>query len=111
VSRLAQLEARRQTLLARCDAQRADLAGRLSELQPRRAALAAVAGAGAAGGALAARHPLWLAAIAALAFFGRTRDVAQLLIRARTVLSVVSRTVQLLRALRAQRAERGAGAS
>lgn len=111
MSRSAELQARRRTLLARCEIQRVELAARLLELrnEPRRRAQAAVAGAGAAGAALAARHPGWIAALAALALLGRTREVLTLLVWVRTALSVAARTGQVLRLIGSLRKERAAG--
>ena len=105
---MARLEARRRTLLAQCAAQRDDLAARLSELkqEPLRRAQAAVAGAGTAGATFAGRHPLWIAALAALTVLGRTREVLTLLVWARTALSVATRAAQLLRLIGSLRTRR-----
>ena len=63
MSRTSDLEARRRTLLARCEEQRAELAYRLEQLRPS----AQVAGWGARAPGLAANHPLaWLAAVAGI---------------------------------------------
>jgi hypothetical protein len=110
MTRMRELEARRKMLLARCEAQRAELAQRMAQLhrQSRPATLAA----GAAGGSLTspARHPLaWIGALGALMLLGRTREVLKLLIWARTALTVASRTAQMLRLVRELRRRRPAG--
>jgi len=100
VRRLSELEARRQALLERCEAQRAELGSRFAQLGPRRWAQA-VAGSAAAGavGALRSqkRHPLaWVVAVAALLLLRRPRDALSLLVRARGALSVAMRAAQML---------------
>jgi len=113
VTRLAELEARRQTLLARCEAQRAELAQRMMQLH-RRSRPATLA-AGAADGGIGAemepgRHPLaWIAALGALMLLGRTREVLKLLVWVRAALSVASRAAQILRLIRDLRARRAGG--
>jgi len=85
-------------LLARCEAQRAELAQRMAQLhgQSRPAALAAAAGAG--------RHPLaWIAVLGCLMLLGRTREVLKLLVWARVALTVAARSAQLLRLVRGLR--------
>jgi hypothetical protein len=110
VSRLAELEARRRTLLARCEAQRAELAQRMMQLhrQSRPATLAAGPG-GVGGFGEPGRHPLaWIAALGALMLLGRTRDVLKLLVWARAALSLASRAAQVVRLFRElRRAGRG----
>jgi hypothetical protein len=110
VSRMAELEARRQTLLALCEVQRIELARRIAQLpgDPDRA--------GAAGAqilrALArpGRHPLaWIATLAALSLLGRTRNVLTLLAWVRTALTLadrVAKVVGIVSALRSRRRER-----
>jgi hypothetical protein len=101
VTRMAELEARRQMLLVRCEAQRAELAQRMAQLhqQSRPATLAASAGGG--NGGAPARHPLaWIGVLGALMLLGRTREVLKLLVWARTALAVASRAAQLLRVVR-----------
>jgi len=95
---LTELAARRRALLARCEAQRAELSWRLAELSPRRwtRALASGLNVGAAGSG-PARHPLaWVLAAAALLLLRRPRDALALLARARGTLSLVSRATQVL---------------
>jgi hypothetical protein len=110
VTRLADLEARRRTLLARCEAQRAELAQRMMQLH-QRSRPATLAAGGAGGGDLAdpGKHPLaWIAALGALMLLGRTREVLKLLVWARAVLAAASRAAQFLRMVRELRARRAA---
>jgi hypothetical protein len=107
MKRLSELEARRRELLARCEAQRAELSGRFGQLGPRRWAQA-VAGSAAAGaiGALRSqrRHPLaWVVAVAALLLLRRPRDALSLLVRARGALALVAQVTSLLGRLRRKR--------
>jgi hypothetical protein len=108
VTRLAELEARRRTLLARCEAQRAELAQRLMQLHHRSRPATLAAGGGDFGDlAQPGRHPLaWIAALGALMLLGRTREVLKLLVWARAALSVASRAAQVLRLIRDLRARR-----
>lgn len=107
MSRRAELEARRRVLLERCTAQRSDLAQRFANL---RGVGRGLAGLGAAGeGERPARHPLaWIATLAALSFFGRTRDVLTVLAWVRTALSIASRAAQVLGMVGEVRARRTA---
>lgn len=111
MSRLKQLEARRRLLIARCAAQRVELAERLAELDP----LTLLRGSGPAGGASALRHPLaWAAALAGLLFLGRTREVLTFVLWVRSALSLAGRIAQLLRLaaqLRSPRTDREPGAA
>ena len=100
MKRLAELEARRQELLARCDSERAELAWRLAQLGPKRWAQA-LAGSAASGavGALRSqkRHPLaWVVAVAALLLLRRPRDALFLLGRARGAISLIARATEVL---------------
>jgi hypothetical protein len=100
VSRLAQLEARRLVLLARCEAQRAELSARAADLtaMPRRWLKGGLLG-GLAGGAGArpTTHPLaWIAALAGAMLLGRTREVLTFMVWTRSALSLVSRVTQVL---------------
>lgn len=105
MSRMKQLEARRRTLLKRCEAQRQELAARLAQLNP----LSALRGSadGSAAGKL--RHPLaWAAALAGLLFLGRAREVLTFVLWIRSALALAGRAahlVRLLTQLRASRAE------
>ena len=111
MKRLAELEARRRTLLARCEEQRTELSWRFGQLGPRRwvqafAGRAAEGGsAGGTGGRV--RHPLvWVLAAAALLLLRRPREALSLLARARGALSLLTRTaevVSLVGALRRRR--------
>jgi len=108
--RLSELEKRRRELLAQCDAQRAELAWRLSKLGPRRWAQA-LAGSAAAGavGALRAqkRHPLaWIVAVGALLLLRRPREALSLLARARGALTLVARATEVLGVVAALRGNR-----
>ena len=106
MSRVKQLEARRRVLIARCAAQRVELAERLAELNP----LTLLLGVGASHGRPGLRHPLaWAAALAGLLFLGRTREVLTFVLWARSALSLAGRIAQLVRLvtdLRAPRAGR-----
>jgi hypothetical protein len=99
MSRLKQLEARRQVLLGRCEEQREELAARLAQLSP--AALLHGSGITRLG------HPLaWAAALAAMLFFGRTRKVLTAVLWMRSVLAFARRASQLVRLLTQARAPR-----
>ncbi|HTC15565.1 MAG TPA: hypothetical protein VK695_07180 [Steroidobacteraceae bacterium] len=94
--RTSDLEQRRQALLMRCEAQRAELSVRLAQAVPRplRGLLAARDAPGSAAGA--ARHPLaWLAALAGLMVFGRAREVLTFFVWTRSALTLVSRLTQV----------------
>ena len=101
MSRIKQLEARRRTLVRRCEAQREELAARLARLNPlpgRRLAD------GSAGGL---RHPLaWAAALAGLLFLGRTREVLTFVLWVRSALTLAGRAARLVRLLTQLRAPR-----
>ena len=109
--RLAELEARRRTLLARCEAQRGELSWRFAQLGPRRwvqalaGRFAEARGTGEAAGRV--RHPLaWVLAAAALLLLRRPRDALSLLVRARGALSLITRTAQVLSVVGALRRRR-----
>jgi len=107
MTRMRELEARRQMLLARCEAQRAELAQRITQLHRQSRPWTLDAGAGAGGIAAPSRHPLaWIGVLGALTLLGRTREVLKLLIWARTALTVASRTAQVLRTVRDLRRRR-----
>lgn len=102
--RLEELEVRRRTLLARCEAQRAELSWRMAQLSPRRWAQAGGSGASAGDGRAGARHPLaWVVAVAALLLLKRPRDALALLVRARGALTLISRTAQVVSLVRGLR--------
>ena len=102
---MQQLEARRRTLLRRCEEQRAELAARLAQLSP--ASLLRPSADGSPAGKL--HHPLaWAAALAGLLFLGRTREVLTFVLWIRSALALAGRAahlVRLLTQLRASRAE------
>ena len=108
----AELEARRQALLARCEAQRAEIAWRISQLTPGPWAQAAAAGVAAARNARSARHPLtWILALAGLVFLKNPRSALALLARTRTALTWLTRAAEVLSlfgALRKTTLRRGA---
>lgn len=103
MSRLEQLKARRRVLIERCADERLELAERLAELDP----FAMLRGSGDARGAGALRNPLaWAAALAALLFIGRTREVVTFVLWVRSALSVAGRVAQLVRLVTQMRAPR-----
>jgi hypothetical protein len=109
VTRTADLEARRRALLARCEAQRAELSHRIARLRlqsPRGAAGEALPGVG--DRAYLSRHPLaWVVAVGAVLLLGSTREVLSVLGWARTALALASRAAQLMRLVRHARATGG----
>jgi hypothetical protein len=97
VRRAAELEARRQALLARCEAQRVGLAGRVAELRqgPLRWSRPVAAAAHAVGSSAAVRQPLaWVAAVVSLILLGRRREVLAFLVWARSLLALLARITQ-----------------
>jgi hypothetical protein len=110
MKRLSELEMRRSELLARCEAQRAELSWRIAQLSPRHWTRALVGGldAGATGGVRRhGRHPLaWVLAAAALLLLRRPRDALLLLTRARGALSLLTRAAQVASLLSAFRRRR-----
>jgi hypothetical protein len=100
--RRAELEARRRALLVRCEAQRAEIAQRIGQLSPR--GWARTAASAATGGARSRRHPLgWLIAIAAMLLLRNPRSALMLLGRTRSVLTWITRGVEVLGLLGAVR--------
>jgi hypothetical protein len=96
--RAAELEARRRALLARADAQRAELAARVAELRhgPFRWSRPLAAAVQIAGAAPAVRHPLaWLTAVVSLMLLGRTREVLAVVVWARSLLALLSRATEV----------------
>jgi hypothetical protein len=107
MSRRAELEARRQALLARCDLQRIELSRRFAALRAADVLGLPPLGATAARGGNAAHHPLaWVIAIAGVLLLGRTREVLKILVWARTALAVASRVAQVVRFVASLRAAR-----
>ena len=103
MSRMKQLEARRRTLLRRCEAQREELAARLAQLNPL-SALRFSADGSAAG---KPRHPLaWAAALAGVMFLGRAREVLTFVLWIRSALALAGRAAHLVRLLTQLRASR-----
>ena len=107
MTRMAELQARRQALLVRCSEQRLELAQRLAGLRPyetRAPGLSIV------GAQYAARHPLaWIAVLGALMLMKRTRDVLSLLVFMRSAVAFITRAAQLLRLIGHARAARARG--
>jgi len=95
---LAELETRRRALMARCEAQRAELSWRLAQLSPRRWSGLLGAAAGTAGAVRQqGRHPLaWLVAAAALLLLRRPREALSMLSRARGALALITRAAEIL---------------
>lgn len=115
MSRTADLEARRRALLMRCEAQRAELSQRMAQLRASPRSWFASAGPGDSkntSSLLRTRHPIaWLAALAGLVLFGRTREVLTGIVWARSALSLVGRVtevVTLATALRRSRSRKPA---
>jgi hypothetical protein len=98
MKRLSELETRRRALIARCEAQRAELSWRLAQLSPRRWTGVFATGPGAAGTLRQrGRHPLaWLVAAAALLLLRRPREALSMLGRARGALSLITRAAEIL---------------
>ena len=96
MSRLKELEARRQLLLRRCDEQRDELTERLAQLTPG-TLLRNAAGVGASG---KPRHPLaWVAALGAVLLVGRAREILTWVLWVRSAIAVAGRAAQLVRLL------------
>ena len=98
MKRLAELETRRRALIARCEAQRAELSWRLAQLSPRRWTGMLAGGLDAAVAVRQrGRHPLaWLVAAAALLLLRRPREALSMLSRARGALSLITRAAEIL---------------
>jgi len=97
VTSTVELEARRRALLARCEAQRAEIAWRISQLTPGPWAQAAAAGVAAARNARSGRHPLtWILALAGLVFLKNPRSALALLARTRIALTWLTRAAEVL---------------
>jgi len=100
MKRMSELETRRRALLARCEAQRAEVSWRLAQLSPRRWTQAwadGLQGSGSGGGRTSGRHPLaWAVAAAALLLLRRPREALTMLARARGALSLITRAAQVL---------------
>ena len=103
--RLHELEARRRSLMARCEQQRLEIAYRLTELSPaaqlsnwtRRAPTSA------------ATHPLkWLVSLATLLFMMRERRVVGWIGKVSAGVALISRASAIVRLLRQIRSMNGA---
>jgi hypothetical protein len=105
MSRMKQLQARRRTLLRRCEAQREDFAARLAQLSPLSVLRATADGSA----ARKLRHPLaWVAALGGMLLLGSAREVLTFVLWTRSALALAGRAarlVRLLTELRASRAE------
>jgi hypothetical protein len=102
MSRMDDLKRRRRALLVRCEEQRVELSQRVTQL-PKMLRLPFV-GARSDGGVSGQRHPLaWMAALAGLMFFGRTRELLSLIVSARTLFSLAARATQVLGVIEALR--------
>jgi hypothetical protein len=107
MTRMRELQARRQALLVRCSEQRLELAQRIAVLRPYQTRAAGPTGAGAQ---YAARHPLaWIAVLGALMLTKRTREVLSLLVFMRSAVAFITRAAQLLRFIGHARAPRASG--
>ena len=107
MTRVAELQARRQALLVRCSEQRLEFAQRIARFRPFETP---APGLNIVGALSAARHPLaWIAVLGALMLMKRTRDVLSLLVFMRSALPVITRAVQLLRLIGHARAPRASG--
>jgi hypothetical protein len=96
-------------LLARCEAQRAELEYRFAQLSPRRWVRAAAAGLASGGVRRVGRHPLaWLAVLASFLLLGRTRETLTALVWARSALSLLSRATQIVSLFGSLRGRNGA---
>ena len=107
MTRMAELQARRQALLVRCSEQRLELAQRIARLRPYQTRAPGLTGAGVQ---YAARHPLaWIAVLGALLLMKRTRTVLSVLVFMRSAVPLITRAVQLLRLIGQARAPRASG--
>lgn len=113
MKRLSELETRRRALLARCEAQREELAWRIAQLSPRRWTRALLGGLNAGVSSAArqpGRHPLaWILAVAALLLFRRPRDALSLLTKARGALSILTGAAQVMSVVGGLRRRRSRG--
>jgi hypothetical protein len=110
MTRLADLRARREQLLARCAGQRAELAQRIAELRGRGPRSAQAGAQGSAGGAGRQRLP-WIALLWGAMLLGRAREVLSVLLFARSAVRLTVHAGQLLRGVAARRAPRPAHAA
>lgn len=103
MSRMKDLEERRRALLARCEAQRAELAYRLEQMRPR----SQLASFSQKAPEMAMNHPLaWLAAAAGIITLLRPKRLLSWLTFATGAVSILSRATQLLKVFVALRSLR-----
>jgi hypothetical protein len=101
MSRLAELEARRQTLLNRCEEQRLELAFRIAQIKPREQLAAWTRRSGAGAG----KSPLaWIAGVAGLLMMLRRRRGLSGVGWLAGVMAIASRATTILRVLAQLRA-------
>jgi hypothetical protein len=99
MSRLAELRARREELLARCTEQRAELAQRIAELRGGLLARPGTQRPGSAG-----LHPLaWVALLFTARLIGRGREMMSLVMFVRSAVAIAARAVQLYRSVAGRR--------
>jgi hypothetical protein len=102
MSRMADLEARRLALLARCEAQRAEISQRMLQLRENPGSLLRGGAEGGGGWGVASilrrtRHPIaWVAALAGITLIGKTREVLTALVWARSALSLLARVTEVV---------------
>jgi len=103
MSRMKELEERRRTLLARCEAQRAEVAYRLEQMRPR----AQLANFSHKAPQMALNHPLaWIAAVAGIITLLRPKRLLGWLTFGTGAVSILSRATQLLKVFAALRSLR-----
>jgi hypothetical protein len=103
VSRIQELEARRQALLSRCDEQRAEIAYRLEQIRPS----AQLASFTQRAPSMAMNHPLaWVAALAGIVTLLKPKKLLGWLTLATGAVSILSRATQLLKVFVALRSLR-----
>jgi len=103
VSRMKDLEARRRALLARCEAQRAEVTYRLEQMRPR----AQLANFSQRAPEMAMNHPLaWVAAAAGIITLLRPKRLLSWLTFATGLVSIAARATQLLKVFVALRSLR-----
>lgn len=103
MSRIKELEERRRVLLARCEAQRAEVTYRLEQMRPR----AQLANLSRKGPEMAMNHPLaWVAAAAGIITLLRPKRLLSWLTFATGMVSILSRATQLLKVFVALRSLR-----
>lgn len=103
MSRIQELEARRQALLSRCDEQRAEIAYRLEQIRPS----AQLASFTQRAPSMAMNHPLaWVAALAGIVTLLKPKKLLGWLTLATGAVSILSRATQLLKVFVALRSLR-----